>query len=235
MALDAGAVGDETNAAALRVGVRRPGPHHVRLVAGADELVRRPERHQLGRKQAGAVVTAHRVEELVDVVPQRIGRVRALVKLREEVARDSDPGAPTTAGALELDVVLPLDLVPDVVLVADGRAGVDGRVVHQRLVREAERDPAPPLGPPGPPASRPPTRPRRSGRGCGRARARTSSARRSRDRRPAADAMSGRASRLGRPRSRSRGARPGRCRPRRAPRFRKRCCGDAPPSRRASR
>ena len=72
--------------------------------------------------------------------------MRALVDLREPVAAHADPHPPPAPAALQLDVVLPLDLVADVILVAGGRAGVGRREAVQRLARRAERQPVAQVG-----------------------------------------------------------------------------------------
>src|SRR5262249_39690101 len=80
-----------------------------------------------------AVRAARRVEQLVHVVGERVGRVRALVDAHEVVARDAE----RAFRARERDVVGVVDLVADVILLALDRAGV----VLERLRRLAERDP----------------------------------------------------------------------------------------------
>ena len=87
-----------------------------------------------GDVHLGAVVALDVVDQLVHVVRERVLRVRALVELGQHVAvfrEDGRPGAPE----LHVEVVLPLHLVAEVVLVPRVRRIGDG----QHLVGVAER------------------------------------------------------------------------------------------------
>ena len=88
-------------------GVGVPAVNMDVAVAGADELARRADGGQHGDRASRAPsVASDVVDQLVDVVGERVLRVGALVQLGQHVALDREDGR---AGApeLELDVVLP--------------------------------------------------------------------------------------------------------------------------------
>ena len=94
------------------------------------------ESHHQGRMDLGAVVATDVVRQLVQVVGESVLRVGALVDLGQEVTGDSDINPAVAHDFLQLDAVLPLDLVADMVLMplAVRIPGVE------RLVGDAEGD-----------------------------------------------------------------------------------------------
>src|SRR6185369_14585185 len=86
------------------------------LVAGADELAGSAERHHQGRMDLGPVVTSDVVRQLVKVVGESVLRVGALMDLGEEVTGDSHIHPAVAHDFLQVDSILPLDLVADMVL-----------------------------------------------------------------------------------------------------------------------
>src|SRR5580765_7795811 len=119
----------------LRSGMNRT-PLPIGEFAGAAELAGSAERHHQGRMDLGPVVTSDVVRQLVKVVGESVLRVGALMDLGEEVTGDSHIHPAVAHGFLQVDSILPLDLVADVVLMplAIRIPGVE------RLVGDAEGD-----------------------------------------------------------------------------------------------
>ena len=136
--LDAGPVGQGPLAAAVGTVERRrraDGDVHV-VVARLDHFARRADGGHDGHADGGAAGAVHVVHQLVQVVGEGVLGVRALVELGEHVAADLQHRAGHAVAEVELHVVLPLDLVADMVLVPHAGRIPDG----QLLVGVAERD-----------------------------------------------------------------------------------------------
>ena len=84
----------------------------------------------------GSVGAPDMVDQLVQVVGERVLGVRALMQLREDVAGHGEQRIRGVAAEMHRDAVLPFDLVPEVILVPRRE-----RIVHiELLVRVSEGD-----------------------------------------------------------------------------------------------
>ncbi len=105
------------------------------VVARADELARRADRRHKRQVRLRAVITPDVIDHLVQVVRERILRVRPLVELHQDVAGDLENRRRDRGLDLHADVVLPVDLVPHMVFAP----GIGRVPCLERLVRDAER------------------------------------------------------------------------------------------------
>ena len=102
-------------------GVGVPGSDVHRVIAGANEFAGRADGRQHRHVHLGAVAAVDVIDQLVQVVRERVLRVGALVQLGQHVALDREDRRPG-ARELKFHVVLPLDLVAEMILVR-GLAG----------------------------------------------------------------------------------------------------------------
>ena len=84
----------------------------------------------------GAIGATKVIDQLVQIVGESVFRVRALMQLHQNVTAHREEGIRRIAAEVHRDVVLPLDFVPEVVLVPRGEGIVD----IELLVRIAKRD-----------------------------------------------------------------------------------------------
>ena len=131
------AIGNEPPAAAIgRVCGCRRSDHDGDAVAAAIELAGRPDRRQHRDVHLGAIGAADVVDQLVQVVGERVLGVRALMQLREDVAGHGEHRIRGGTAEMHRDPVLPLDLVPEMILVPRRERIVDVEL----LVRVSEGD-----------------------------------------------------------------------------------------------